>query len=153
MSTSVTPRAETIETSGPCLRVPPAFHARVPSRSILQREGRSSPAVRAGASLIRGKLASLTHQTLGRGPDELFLPRQGPRWFHVPSSRRTRRPRAAVVFPGQSQRKEGPRLAIGSRAQPEPLTTPCRRSVCRAIRAGRPAIFWTTEYRPPSVTS
>lgn len=63
-----------------------------------------------------------------------------------------RAPRAAVVFRGRGQRKDGPRFANRSRAQTVALT-PCRWSVCRAILAGRPAIFWTTEYRPPSVTS
>jgi hypothetical protein len=153
-TTSVMLRTETVATSRPCLRVPPAFQACVPSRPILQPEGRPNPAVRAGARLIRRKLASLTLQTLGRGADEPFPFRQDLRSLHVPSFRRGRRPRprsSSVARPEEGRTVlDSP---TGVRAQPEPLTTLCRWSICRAIRAGRPAIFWTTEYRPPSVTS
>jgi len=88
-TTSVMPRTETVATSRPCLRVSSAFHAGVPSCPILQREGRLSPTMRAGACLIRRrKLVCLTLQTLGRGPDEPFPFRQALRSLHVPSSPR-----------------------------------------------------------------
>ena len=120
-------------------RVPSALHAGVPSRPILQREGRPSPTMRAGPRLMGRKLVSLTLQTLGHVSDEPFPVRQDLRSLHVPLLSSRRRPRAALVLmPRTGGRKDGPRFADrGPKLSPNP--SPPRAAGPSVARSGRAA--------------